>query len=406
MAHVDDLVFLLPGFLGFDHFGGFPYFSQGVAAALHVALEVEWEKAGYENAFQILPLTTIPAGGLAERQERLSKQLVGVLGKCGDDGRPRRIHLVCHSTGGVDAELFASARSLRNDGVWTEAEARARRLVRSVVQIAAPAAGSGLALSPLGRLLATDRSMSIFHPLQWWPKLVEKLEGAGELFEVIRAIFALGPTNVAIGQFVAGGLDDLHPLLKFLESLLGDRALVDDLRPGTIAKIAADTGPVQTGGVPPRVRRYVTVASDAPDGSPSGRLFAAFHKICAEGLKGDEHAKKVGAALQERIKTRRIPLINATPVPSLSEQASDGVVNTGLQIPPGDDSASIERGLDQVAAVVVADHLDVVGGFPTDGALTRGADANGFLNSGSIFRSPQFSQLYRSIARDVAEAAR
>jgi hypothetical protein len=68
-------------------------------------------------------------------------------------------------------------------------------------------------------------------------------------------------------------------------------------------------------------------------------------------------------------------------------------------------SAEAEAGLDEVAALVVADHLDIVGGFPMDDlVLDEGAIANGFLNSGSLFRPEQFSALYRSIARDIAGA--
>ncbi|XYH99395.1 hypothetical protein ACMHYB_06370 [Sorangium sp. So ce1128] len=45
-AHVEDVVILVPGFLGFDHFGGFFYFADRVCGALRGALEVKLGRPG------------------------------------------------------------------------------------------------------------------------------------------------------------------------------------------------------------------------------------------------------------------------------------------------------------------------------------------------------------------------
>ena len=91
-------------------------------------------------------------------------------------------------------------------------------------------------------------------------------------------------------------------------------------------------------------------------------------------------------------------------MPDLTEAESDGVVNSALQIPFRDE-ATAQQGLEQVAALVLADHLDVVGAFPmADSNLAEESGANEFLNSGSVFRGREFSELYRSIAYDIARA--
>jgi hypothetical protein len=53
----------------------------------------------------------------------------------------------------------------------------------------------------------------------------------------------------------------------------------------------------------------------------------------------------------------------------------------------------------RVAALVIADHIDVVGYFPG-----KDGRANGFLGSGSEFREPEFAQLYAAVAREIASS--
>src|SRR5258705_7922436 len=97
-----DAVALLPGFLGFGHFGGFYYFADRVASTLRGALEIETGRS-----IPVIPFSTLPTSGLAGRQEfllgalgRLDKMLPGV----------ERFHLIGHSAGGVDAYLLTCER--------------------------------------------------------------------------------------------------------------------------------------------------------------------------------------------------------------------------------------------------------------------------------------------------------
>ena len=403
MTKLDDVVLLAPGFLGFDHFGGFPYFSQGVAAALRVALDAEVERLGRRTTFEVQPLTTVPVGSLAQRQKSLAEQIGRLLHHLKAPDPLPRIHLVGHSTGGVDIELLVRTRPVGRERQWTESEEKIRRAVRSVIAIAPPAAGTGIANSALVRDLATKAAPDLLDPRKWSGGLRDLAKGFEEGARLVRAVFALGWANAELSQLVAGGIDDLHPLLRFIHSVFFDRKLLDNLRPENTQKIVSDTGPVQ-----PRtlIRRYLTIARVEPGNQPTGRLFADLHKLTAEGLRGNQHARAVAAMLKARADAQ-IPVIRSMDKqqdPDFSEEANDGVVNTALQIPFGDD-ATLEAGLGQIGAIVVADHLDVVGGFPMKALTTEhDAAANGFLNSGSQFRGRQFSELYRKIARDIAGA--
>src|SRR5882672_4223661 len=96
---------LIPGFLGFDHRRGTTYFADRFIAGLRTRLE---NKCG--GPFPVVPVSTLPIGSLAERQERLLSDLAKLDGKLGYP----RWHLLGHSTGGVDAAMLARTQRLKH----------------------------------------------------------------------------------------------------------------------------------------------------------------------------------------------------------------------------------------------------------------------------------------------------
>src|SRR5262249_1608916 len=134
-----DVVALLPGFLGFSHFGGFYYFADRVASALRTALETQTGRP-----VPVIPFSTLPTTGLAGRQEFLLARLDATMG--GAD----RIHLVGHSAGGVDAFLLTQQRPF--DGAPPDPRG-IRRKIRSVVTIGSPHHGTGLAETDFAQFL-------------------------------------------------------------------------------------------------------------------------------------------------------------------------------------------------------------------------------------------------------------
>src|SRR5262245_34555812 len=98
-----DVVFLLPGFLGFDHFASLSYFADRVSATLRGHLS-----GLFRRDIPVVPLSTAPTDELAKRQSDI---LTTIAEYCGNSGA--RIHLVGHSTGGVDAELCVRKHGLK-----------------------------------------------------------------------------------------------------------------------------------------------------------------------------------------------------------------------------------------------------------------------------------------------------
>src|SRR5204862_7211656 len=93
------------------------------------------------------PVTTRPTNSLRDREEALLQNLGGV---CGKLSGVQRLHLIGHSTCGVDAQLLACTKSF--DGhAWDKKANAVRKKIRSVETITAPHYGTGLADSRLAR---------------------------------------------------------------------------------------------------------------------------------------------------------------------------------------------------------------------------------------------------------------
>lgn len=88
-------VFLVPGFFGFTNLGDFAYFSH-----FREVLAERLAEAGVEAV--VHPLDTLPTSSMLMRARRLFEHVKAHY-QPGDE-----IHLVGHSTGGLDARLLAS----------------------------------------------------------------------------------------------------------------------------------------------------------------------------------------------------------------------------------------------------------------------------------------------------------
>lgn len=120
-------VFLIPGFFGFANFGDFRYFAH---VREHLAA---WARArGIDAVIHYAP--THPTASLRRRAGRLVELIAEAAG--GDDAP---IHLIGHSTGGLDARLAIAPRASLSCAV--DPEPIARR-VRSVVAVASPHYGA------------------------------------------------------------------------------------------------------------------------------------------------------------------------------------------------------------------------------------------------------------------------
>lgn len=106
---------LVPGFLGFSVVGRFPYFADRVPATLGAFLR---EKLG--RAVSIEPASTVPIGRIRDRMAAL----VVFLGRLQGMGA-KRLRLVGHSTGGVDAQLLMTEVPFWGDR-WSDGDEAVR----------------------------------------------------------------------------------------------------------------------------------------------------------------------------------------------------------------------------------------------------------------------------------------
>src|SRR2546429_3259658 len=208
-----DVVVLVPGLLGFTRFGGFYYFADRLIAVLRGLLE---EPLGYP--VPVVPVTTLPTDSLRHRQGSLLQNLAGI---CEKLSGVEHVHLVGHSTGGVDAQLLACTKSF--DGhAWDKKANAVRKKIKSVVTISAPHYGTGLADSRLARW--GDNPLR--HPTAILPE-------ARTLIDLLLLV----PRDLA----AAAGFEFAAPndVIKFMWQIARNRDLIEDLKPERMEAVRA-----------------------------------------------------------------------------------------------------------------------------------------------------------------------
>ena len=360
-----DVVVLVPGFLGFSRFGGFYYFADRLVAVLRVLLEEETQQS-----VPVVPCTVLPTSSLATRQGHLLRYLYRL---CTEQvGAVERLHVVGHSTGGVDAQLLAC--TTRVDGTpWSDEEQEVLAHLRTVVTISAPHHGTGLANARLARF-AESPLRDPFAPLT-----------AGRLF------FDLGMLAVrdlaALAGLQAARIDDVA---QFLGHIAFSRALVHDLRPASMAAVRARVTP----RADVRVTCFASGTVLADGGArPSEPFFRDLYRMTADGeteAAPEPLRARLRAAAQD---PSRVIASAAVPSADACADMNDGVVNTARQLLDGAD----------LGALVIADHADVLGHYDRQDDLVEGHSYNaGLFHSGAGFGDAQFYTLYRRVARVIA----
>jgi hypothetical protein len=373
-----DRVVLIPGFLGYDSFGDHGYFAATVGKAIGAAL-------GGSSAVQAV--TTDPAGSLDARQILLVDQLLAML----REDPSARLHLVGHSTGGLDAELLMMDPVALSRGVSHAELATLRQAVASITTIAAPLGGTTLADSPVARLAAIESGADLLTAIR--ARLFTQLPALS--IQVLGALLGLwndpATTSLVHGALRGGGTFGAYVLKLVLR-----RALIDDLQPVSVRKKLASKEPSPLAAGVKRCR-VVTVARAAPKATPAGRLFALLYRSTAQAAKPDPEVSALALELTRRCAENPALVIGRGGLPPLDVAASDGVVNSARQL--FSDPRFRAEELAHVVAVVIADHLDVVGYFEGE----NGAPS-GYLSSGSSFRERELEQLYACVARALRSA--
>lgn len=388
----EHVVFLVPGLLGFDNFATFGYFADRVTAALRSGLE--------QLRRQPVPVVAVPippTASLRDRQRKLVTTLADRLHALEHAHQPLQVHLVGHSTGGVDADLLTHEEPV-GGGPWAELDPRAQALrerIRSVVSIGSPHQGACITRDPLGRLIGQG-----------------DLRGVPALTQLLGKFLVAAMSDVEVPDIVFSAKRELGKSARFVSNVLSSWPLVSDLQPLRTPGDAARKKDV--------VRRsFVTIAGRPTPGagSPSAADFF-FHDVSARASGFRTGCAEEGELVQASVARLRQALDPAReadyvikargvelPV-DLDAGHNDGIVNSARQL-------MNPRDPHELAGIVVGDHFDVVGYYDRRVwvADRHGHDhlthvVSGLLHSGSNFRDEQFFELYRRVSEVIAEAAR
>jgi pimeloyl-ACP methyl ester carboxylesterase len=366
-------VVLVPGFFGFARFGELTYFN-GVRAAL----ERSFAELGL--GVSVIEVETLPTASIRWRAARVLETLVRVT-----EAQEGPVHLIGHSTGGLDARLaLAPTASLP-----TAAKLRDYERVKTLVTVCCPHFGTPVATyftRPWGRFQLRAAARYLIFMLERGRLPLSLLLRVGRL--VIRA---RDPFKKRVGTFdelYAKLLDDLSDerrteLVHFLRAISSEDALLFQLTPAGCDLLNACTaeprlryGSVIARANPPTFGTWVRASWDlyAQIMYP---LFALLHRICRRGER--KFIPEPAAPQREKL----LALAARPP----SETDSDGVVPTHSQL------------WGSLVHVAESDHLDVVGQYGFRDGVSWAGD---WLPSYSGFDRDRFDALWRDVARFIA----
>jgi triacylglycerol lipase len=366
-------LFLIPGFFGFDNLGDLAYFAH-VSEALAVPLR----RAGVEARLHVVK--TLPTASLRHRTALL---LAEMKAEAPDDGP---IHLVGHSSGGLDARLAVTPQVSLPEGI--EAEPLARR-VRTVITVSTPHQGTPVATffsSLLGQQLLEVFSVATSIALRTGRLPAEALGRLAAFF--VRPRAATAPRSDSLQALRGRLLDDFSedhraPLETFVEQIGRDQDLLPQITPAAMDLFNAGTA--DRPGV-----RYGSVVSRVPMGGLRGFLTAGLSPyaqashllfLCVSRLASGFPAERASTLTATQRSALRRDL-GSDP----DRKANDGIVPT-LSQPWG-----------EVIRAVTADHLDTIGHFHHPTHVPPHFD---WLTSGSGFTRKQFLSLWEDVVRFI-----
>jgi len=363
-------VYLVPGFFGFANLGDLAYFGH-VRDALAAAL------AARGLAGEIHVVRTLPTASLRRRAVRLAETVAGTAGEAGP------IHLIGHSSGGLDARLFAAP------GVALGTDLPVERLaarVASLVTVATPHHGTPVAsffASLLGQRVLRLLSLATMQLLRSGRMPLAVLFRLGNAFAHVDRL--TGRRVALLDQVMTQLLGDFSaPRRRAVDRLFRemgeDQSLLVQLAPESMDLLNAvvhDRPGVRIGSVVTAARRPSVGTAMAAGLDPSSHathaIYVALAGVAAAGPRGwSPPATAEQAAVLRRA-------YGAMPPP----QANDGVVPTRAQV------------WGRVIRAVRADHLDVIGHFR---GPHRDPPHYDWLATGSGFDAAAFAALWTAVA--------
>jgi len=363
-------VYLIPGMFGFGRLAGYDYFEH-----VERLLAKRFEQKGVRYLLEIVP--TPPTASIRRRARTVAEQ---VSRTAGEDSGP--IHLVGHSTGGLDARLIASPTvALELDKERLTWKSR----LKSVVTINTPHYGTPLAgffTTVSGTRLLYALSLLTFTTLRY---------GSAPLTVFSSLLAAVGTVDEAVGIDIKLLDKTTNLLLRFVDDRGRDevRDWLDGVRrdQGGIIQVTPEAMDIfnaateNADGV-----RYASLASASPPPTPvrlvtrvrspyqalSATIYATVQSVTSREHvnyacpRGDDDARRILSAAIGR---------------EVDNSVTDGIVPTLSMI------------WGELLWAGKADHLDVVGHFHDD----RASDHVDWLASGARFDRTSFAEAMDAI---------
>jgi hypothetical protein len=365
---VTERIYLVPGFFGFATLGELRYFA-------HVGQFLRTRCAAVGREVRVVTLRTSPTASLPRRAARLAETIA-------DGDGP--IHLIGHSSGGLDVRLLVSPGVALPTTLAVEAVAQR---VRSVVTVSAPHHGTPVAsffTSVLGQRLLQLLSLSTMYVLRFGHLPVSALLKLGAAFA--RVDRHLGVNSALLDQLFGLLLADFSPARRqAIGRLLGDvhrdQALLSQLTPEGMEVFNAgvrDREGVRYGSVVTRARSPGVASTIAagldPAAQASHAVYQALYRLAA---RTEARYRPHLDPAQARVLRRGY---GALPTAS----ANDGVVPTLSQV------------WGEVIHTARGDHHDVIGHFDDP---THDPPHFDWLATGTGFDRAAFDALWGDVAR-------
>jgi triacylglycerol lipase len=373
-----DQVLLVPGFFGFGSFGreGRPhvvYFDHVIKAMVAARPELSGRIHVHEPP---------PMGSLSARvrtlQDAVLQCLGGALLRGETRGRGPRIHIVGHSTGGLDARLLANPR-YRFHGEDRKLRRHLVRHLGTLVTISAPQHGTPIAKSfmrGLPRLVLEGMSLATIMANAGRVTQRLGLPGIGLAYTLFQAVRPRPNVNGPVIDLLTGMDEETaRQIERFRGMVMSDTRILQDLSPARMATLNDRLG--DHGG---RLVEIVTVAprpSFARGGLRSLDRRAVYALCYAGAARGDfpRQTFPKGPWIAACTKGTERQMVEDAP------RANDGIVPASSQTLAG-----------HAARIVLADHLDVVGHF-------EGRWNTTLFKSGAGFGRREFEELWRFVAQ-------
>jgi triacylglycerol lipase len=363
-------IVLIPGFFGFTNLGRLTYFRH-----VHGFLAANLRSLGVDARIHVV--RTHPTSSLPSRAVRVLETIARA-SRPGDGP----IHLIGHSTGGLDARLLVAPGAALPTSLDP---ARYASRVQSVVTVSTPHQGS-----PLASFLATIRGQRLLALLSVGTAYLLRfghlpLSVAGQLATLFAPGDGVPLQRTLLDGLVADLLADFsigrrRAVARLLGDVAKDQSLLVQLMPEAMQVFTATVrehpgvryGSVVTRAARPGVRSTLATGLD-PGAQAMHAVYQALYRIVAQPSRV---VPLRPTAPQGRALKRAYGALPAA-------SANDGIVPTASQV------------FGEVIAALEADHLDVIGHFSDPAATPPHYD---WLTTGSGFEREQFERTWRSVA--------